>query len=101
MNINGITSVSGLNGTNSMPVGDKAEQSKSTNFASMLQAYTDQINHDKKAAAVASENLVTGQGGSTSETLLAIQKADLSFQMMLSVRNKLVEAYREVSRMQV
>jgi len=45
--------------------------------------------------------LASGDSKNTSETLLAIQKADLSFQLMMSVRNKLVSAYREISRMQV
>ena len=32
--------------------------------------------------------------------MLALQKADLSFQLMLQVRNKLVQAYRDIMRMQ-
>ncbi len=70
-------------------------------FAAFLKAYTEQVNAQHHEASRAAEALATGQGGNTSETLLAIQKADLSFQLMLSVRNKLVDAYREVMRMQV
>jgi len=33
--------------------------------------------------------------------MLAVQKADLSFQMMMQVRNKLLQAYQEIMRMQV
>jgi len=104
MNIQGYQPASGLNAANSMPV---PEQKTATNgaegFASMLQAYTAEMNHDKKVAASEAVSLATGEGGqqNTSETLLAIQKASLSFEMMLSVRNKLVDAYREVIRMQV
>ncbi len=71
------------------------------NFATLLKAYTEQVNHDVKAAAHEAEGLASGENKNTSETLLAIKKADLSFQMMLGVRNKLVDAYREVIRMQV
>ena len=35
------------------------------------------------------------------EVMLAMAKADVSFRMMVEVRNKLVEAYQEVMRMQV
>jgi len=35
------------------------------------------------------------------DTMLALEKADLSFRLMMQVRNKIVEAYQEVIRMQV
>ncbi|GAV20010.1 flagellar hook-basal body complex protein FliE [Mariprofundus micogutta] len=102
MNIQGYQTVSGLTNSNSMPVGDqKSVTNGGENFASMLKAYTEQVNHDTKAAAKAGESLAAGESLNTSETLLAIQKASLSFEMMLGVRNKLVDAYREVIRMQV
>jgi len=102
MNIQGYQPVSGLDASNSMPVGGaKGATNGAENFASMLKAYTEQVNHDTKAAASAGEALAAGESVNTSETLLAIQKASLSFEMMLGVRNKLVEAYREVIRMQV
>jgi flagellar hook-basal body complex protein FliE len=70
-------------------------------FADVLKQYATEMNHDVKAAAKNAETLaITGQGN-MSETLLATKEADLSFQLMLSVRNKLMEAYREVVRMQV
>ncbi len=73
------------------------------NFATLLQAYTQQVNHDSKAAGKAAVALASGvdTGKGTAETLLAIKQANLSFQMMLGVRNKLVDAYREIIRMQV
>ncbi|MDX8407073.1 MAG: flagellar hook-basal body complex protein FliE [Mariprofundaceae bacterium] len=79
------------------PEGDQ----KGGDFATLLKAYTEQMNVEHHQASKAAVDLATGKGGNTSEALLAIQKADLSFQMMLSVRNKLVDAYREVMRMQV
>ena len=103
MNIQGYQPASGLNATNSMPVPEqKTATASGEGFASMLKAYTAEMNHDQKAAASAAVSLATGDGQqNTSETLLAVQKASLSFEMMLGVRNKLVDAYREVIRMQV
>ncbi|NWF37686.1 flagellar hook-basal body complex protein FliE [Mariprofundus sp. NF] len=101
MSIQGIGPTTGLTGSNSLQVGDRSTAGKADNFGEMLKAYTEQMNHDKKAAASASVALATGESVNTSETLMAIQKADLSFQMMLGVRNKLVDAYREIIRMQV
>jgi len=100
MNIHGYQPVSGMASGNTLPQAAKPA-SGSDNFATLLNAYVDQVNLDHKTAGKAAIALVSGESKNTSETLLAIKKADLSFQMMLSVRNKLVDAYREISRMQV
>jgi len=101
VSIRGVGPTTGLTGSNSLQVGNKQEAGKAENFSAVLKAYTEQMNHDSKAAHKAGEALAAGESVSTSETLLAIQKASLSFEMMLGVRNKLVDAYREIIRMQV
>ncbi len=101
MNIQGYgPSISGIKTAQPM----QSEQSASAqggNFASLLKAYTEQVNHDVKTAAKSAEDLAVGKSSkSTAETLLAVQQASLSFQLMLGVRNKLVDAYHQISRMQ-
>ncbi|MDQ6988806.1 MAG: flagellar hook-basal body complex protein FliE [Mariprofundaceae bacterium] len=70
-------------------------------FGSVLKQYTEQMNHDVKAAAQQAETLAITGEGNMSETLLAVKQAGLSFQLMLAARNKVMDAYREVMRMQV
>ncbi|MDQ6972236.1 MAG: flagellar hook-basal body complex protein FliE [Mariprofundaceae bacterium] len=70
-------------------------------FATLINQYVNQTNHQKLDASKAAVELATGKSHNVSETMLALQKADVSFQLMLSVRNKIVDAYREVMRMQV
>ncbi len=74
---------------------------KPGNFASLVRQYIQQVNQDSKAASKAGLELALGKNTHVTETLLAIRKADLSFQLMLGVRNKLVSAYKEIMRMQV
>jgi len=50
---------------------------------------------DSKVAGV-----LTGTGTDVHSALIAVEKADLSFQLMMQVRNKIVSAYQEISRMQ-
>ena len=50
---------------------------------------------DHKVAGV-----LEGTGGDVHTALSAVEKADLSFQLMMQVRNKIVSAYQEISRMQ-
>jgi flagellar hook-basal body complex protein FliE len=40
-------------------------------------------------------------GGDITQAILAMEKADMSFQVMVEVRNKLINAYQEIMRMQV
>lgn len=42
-----------------------------------------------------------GTKGSVHEAIIALEKADISFRTMLQVRNKLLEAYQEIMRIQV
>jgi len=44
--------------------------------------------------------MLDGNGLDVHSAMIAVEKADLSFQLMLQVRNKIVQAYQEVSRMQ-
>ncbi len=53
----------------------------------------------KKDRAV--EALATGKTENLVEVLTAVEKADIAFMALMQIRNKLVEAYKEVERMQV
>jgi flagellar hook-basal body complex protein FliE len=53
---------------------------------------------DAEAGAAA---LASGQPVDTAKTLVTIEKASIAFQFAMQVRNKLLEAYQEVMRMQV
>ena len=55
-----------------------------------------QTNADKM-----STNLATGKQENIHETMLAVSQAELSFKLMVQIRNKALEAYQEVMRMQV
>ena len=95
MNINSVSSINAQI-PSSQPVAKKPD-----NFAALMQHYVQQANQDTKSANAAGVELAMGKSNNVSETLLAQQKASLSFQLMLGVRNKMVDAYREVMRMQV
>jgi flagellar hook-basal body complex protein FliE len=54
-----------------------------------------QADADQKVAA-----LLDGDGQDIHGAMIAVERADLSFQLMMQVRNKIVSAYQEVARMQ-
>jgi len=45
------------------------------------------------------EQMVTGQGTDVHSAMIAVEKANLSFQLMMQVRNKIVDAYQQISQM--
>lgn len=66
----------------------------------MLEAL-DHVNSMQQQADVAVEQLMTGGEVNSAEVLTAVQKADLSFRMMMQVRNKLLQAYQEVKDIRI
>lgn len=78
---------------------DQADGGKS--FADTLAESLNKVNDLQKDADVAIENLAAGKTQNIHETMMAVNKADMAFKMTMQVRNKIVEAYQEVLRMQV
>jgi len=68
-------------------------------FGDMLKQALQDVNEAQSQSEGEARNLMTGQSADMHSAILAVQKADVSFQMMMAVRSKLIEAYREVMRM--
>ena len=59
------------------------------------------LQHGQQEAADGVEKVVTGETDNLAEVFSAVRKADVAFSMLMEMRNKLVEAYREVQQMRV
>jgi len=70
-------------------------------FGETLNQAIGEVNHEQFNAEAAMRQMVAGQETDIHTVLYAVQRADLSFQLALQVRNKLVQAYDEIMRMQV
>jgi len=70
-------------------------------FQGVLESAIQTVEASQNASAQAVENFLSGEGGELHSTVLAVQRASLSFDLFLQVRNKIVSAYQEVMRMQV
>jgi flagellar hook-basal body complex protein FliE len=73
----------------------------STGFSDVLKSAVQQVEASGRAADAAAQNFVNGGNQELHSTVLASQSADLDFEMFLQVRNKVVNAYEEVMRMQL
>jgi len=70
-------------------------------FLDSLQKTLDQAQQIQGDAAQKVSNLLSGRGTEDVQSVMvAAEKADLSFQMVMQVRNKIVQAYKEISGLQ-
>lgn len=74
--------------------------SKKSEFMETLETAIDQVQQLQGQADNKVEALLQGNGTDVHSAMIAVEKADLSFQLMMQVRNKIVQAYQEISRMQ-
>lgn len=77
-----------------------AAGSKDT-FGSILKESMSRVNDLQNEADRAIEGLAKGEVKNIHETMIAIEKASLSFNLMVQVRNKLLSAYDEIMKTQV
>ncbi len=70
-------------------------------FADMLSSAVSGLNGQLTSSEKMSEDAATGGVTDPTEALVAVEKADLAFSTAVQVRNKLVEGWQELSRMQV
>ena len=74
--------------------------SSQAGFREVLDSAMQDIDHLEGQAQNKVSQVLSGNGADVHSALIAVEKADLSFQLMMQVRNKIVSAYEEISRMQ-
>lgn len=82
-------------------VENKETKSSSESFMDHLKDGLEEVNDFQKKADKMATDVSTGKGQNLHEAMLAATHAELSFNLMVQVRNKVLEAYQEVMRMPV
>ncbi|BBO18126.1 flagellar hook-basal body complex protein FliE [Candidatus Brocadia pituitae] len=91
----------GTNPINKELVNPIEEQEQGTSFKKTLSGFLDEVNDLQLKANESIENLATEKVKNVHEVMIAMAKAEVSFKFMMEARNKLVETYKEVMRMQI
>jgi len=73
----------------------------SVSFDSILKDAVSGVNQDQLKAEKSINDYVSGKDTNLHNTLLSLEKADISFKMMMQVRGKLMEAYQQIMRTSV
>ena len=74
-------------------------QQEGDGFGEFIKGAVEKVNNMEARANQSVEKLMMGKTG-IHETMIALQKADISLRFLLQVRNKAMDAYREIMRMQ-
>ena len=72
-----------------------------TSFANMLKSLAQDVSIKSAQAGEAVQGVLAGEGVPLHQAVIAAEEASVSFQLMVEVRNKLLESYQELMRMQV
>lgn len=70
-------------------------------FKQTLQEQINRVNELQSDANAAIEDLATGRRDDVESVILATQKADIAFRMLLQVRNKVMDAFEEVKQLRI
>ncbi len=70
-------------------------------FATMLGRMVSDVNNQQNVAMQAVNALQSGQNVPLHQTVIAMEEANVSFQLMVEVRNRLLDSYQEIMRMQI
>lgn len=72
-----------------------------SSFGNILQNAIAEVDGKMRGAAAEQAKVLTGETNNLHQAMIAMQEASTAFSLMVEVRNKLVESYQEIMRMQV
>lgn len=82
-------------------VGSTSGASAAGSFADTLKQAIGSVNDLQVTANKAMQDLSTGKTDNVADVMIASEKADIALKLMVQVRNKIIDAYQEVMKMQV
>jgi flagellar hook-basal body complex protein FliE len=93
------TAAGSTSSTAGVSAGSGASGEKS-DFFHTLGGVMDEVGGAQSDAQTKVQEMLAGNGQDLHTAMIAVEKADLSFQLMMQVRNKIIQAYQTVSQMQ-
>ena len=102
--VNIPSNIGGVGGVGGLPpaAGKSAAPSTSgTSFSDMLQKNIDEVSRLQQDATQAVDDLATGKNDNVTGVMTAVEKADMAFKTLLTIRSKLMDAYEEIKSITV
>jgi flagellar hook-basal body complex protein FliE len=95
-----LTEIRGINNTINMKDINKNEKEKHS-FRELLVEELQKVNSLQKNSEYLNNKLILGEVENIHQVMIAAEKADLALQLTLQIRNKILDAYNEIMRMQI
>ena len=80
---------------------EPVQQTESSSFGKVLQQSIDQVNRLQLEADAKVNDLVTGKQTDIHQAMIAVEKASVSFELLMQIRNKVITAYDKLMSTQV
>jgi flagellar hook-basal body complex protein FliE len=101
MNINAMQAIQGALSQGNESVISSTQETKDQGFVSYLKNSFDDVNRSLSSADKLANDLAVGKNENLHEAMIGMEKAEASFKLLVQVRNRALEAYHEIMRMQV
>jgi flagellar hook-basal body complex protein FliE len=102
--VNIPSNIGGVGGAGGLPpaAGKSSTPGASgTSFSDMLAKNIDEVSRLQQDATQAVDDLATGKNDNVTGVMTAVEKADMAFKTLLSIRSKLMDAYEEIKSIAV
>ncbi|HTY39064.1 MAG TPA: flagellar hook-basal body complex protein FliE [Bacteroidota bacterium] len=96
----GLTLLPTLDGASKSSINKTLKETNASFGDTLNQAIAD-VNGLQQEAGKAVEKMVTGESTDLHDVMIAVEKARTSFDLLMEIRNKTIDVYREIMRMQV
>ncbi|MBT3234157.1 MAG: flagellar hook-basal body complex protein FliE [Calditrichaeota bacterium] len=73
----------------------------SAKFGDTIKDFLNAVNNTQQEAGTKVADVVQGKSEDIADAMIAVEESRVSFELMLEIRNKLLESYKEIQRMQV
>lgn len=85
------------------PIGtaQKPTELKKTDFGDIVKQCMEKTEQDQQASETAVKDMLTGKNADINSVVAQVAKADMSFKLLVGVRNKIIEAYKQTMQMQL
>ena len=79
----------------------KGAEDVTQSFQDTLNGFVNNVNDLQNSANTAIDKMASGEAADVHEVMIAVEKAKVSFDMLLQIRNKMLDAYKQIMQMQI
>ncbi len=83
------------------PQGETGKSQEFSNTVKALEKYLSNVDQDQQSSNMSIQDLLAGRNEDIASVVAAVAKADISFKVLVGVRNKLIDAYKQTMSMQL